>query len=234
MSRPTAQSGQAETYVPRAIDTWRSGEYCMNVQYLPEGSKWTRLPVSTRWKVDESGEARKAEEERPERRKRQAAGRKRRRASARTFRARSSSPPTSRSAAAAPARCPARAPAVHALQLTDRGGLCLLGARLRPLGGAAPSARSRRGGGAGLPGHARQRAPGRGGHASPGAGRAAVPLPRGARRRHAVAARARPPGGEEAHSGRAHARRGAGACWRAWARASPACSAACSTAPACA
>ena len=34
----------------------------------------------------------------------------------------------SRASAAAPARCPARAPAVHALQLMDRGSLCPLGA----------------------------------------------------------------------------------------------------------
>ena len=41
---------------------------------------------------------------------------------------------------------------------------------------------------AGLSDHARQRAAGRGGHASPGAERAALSLPRGARHRHAVAA----------------------------------------------
>ena len=37
----------------RAIDTCRPSEYCMNVQYLPRKSKWTRLSVSRRWKVDE-------------------------------------------------------------------------------------------------------------------------------------------------------------------------------------
>jgi hypothetical protein len=114
-------------------------------------------------------------------------------------------------ACASVARGLARTAAVHALQLTDRGGLCLLGARLRAVVGAAASARDGCGRGARLPDHAGQRAPRRGRDPPASPQRVALSLPRGDRHRHAVDAGARSAGAAPAHPGRAHAGRGAGA-----------------------